>query len=180
MKLMSCVIYSTGYWGPVNLVKLLQYFHTFTHIFHHSDYSPAEWPGPADCRCPVNVLKLLQYLHTFFITLITHQLSDLVQQVVDVLAAHQSNVTLAQHASYLALQLVLTDTHHHHERHHVVQHHRQQTVLIVLKSLTLRVTKWVVPVKYLHVKWYKHIKLECLQKNYDIHHHIESHSTAQD
>ncbi len=75
----------------------------------------------------------------------THQVVDLIQEVVDFLAVRQPDVALAQHPAHLAPRLVLTDAHHDHEANHVVQQDGEQTILVVLQPLLLRVSQRVVP-----------------------------------
>ena len=54
----------------------------------------------------------------------TYQVVDLIEDVVDVLAAHEAHVGLAHQSAHLPPYLVLADSHHDHECHHVIEQHR--------------------------------------------------------
>ena len=70
-----------------------------------------------------------------------YQVSDLVEELVELLAARESDVTFAKESSRLASDLVLVHSHHDHERNLVVEHHAQQVVLVHLQTLLLRLTQ---------------------------------------
>ena len=77
--------------------------------------------------------------------LTTHQIIDLIQQFIHLLAVHEANVGLPEETSYLPLDVFLPYVDHHHEGHHVVQHCGQQPVLLMLKTFPFRLTQAIVP-----------------------------------
>ena len=87
--------------------------------------------------------KLLQ------INIIGRQLTNLVQQQVDLLTVDQANVTLAQQSPHDPLHVSLVYLHHHHESHQVVEHGGQEPVLVVLQSFLLVLAEVLVPLHHL-------------------------------
>ena len=75
----------------------------------------------------------------------THQVTDLVEQFVDLLAVNQSDVALPEQAAHFPLHLVLVDVEHHHEGGQVVEHGGEQPVLVVLQPLPFRGRQRTVP-----------------------------------
>ena len=98
----------------------------------------------------------------------SHQVVDLVEELVHLLAVHQPDVTLAQQSPHLALQLHLVHVHHDHDRHQVVQHCGQQPVLVMLQPLALCFTQRVVPATHIIMANVVHIILNIFILHYNI------------
>jgi hypothetical protein len=73
-----------------------------------------------------------------------YQIVDTIQKIIHLLAHNQSDMTLAEHAPYLPLDLVLPHPHHDHERDQIVEHDCQQVILVQLEPLLLSGGKQVV------------------------------------
>lgn len=62
----------------------------------------------------------------------THQAFDVIEQLINLLAACQADVTFSEETPDLSLDLIFVHIHHDKESHHVIQHYSKQTIFVVL------------------------------------------------
>lgn len=79
----------------------------------------------------------------------THQVVDLVQELVDFLSVHQADVAFAEESAAFPPDFFLLHVEHDELGDEVVEHRAEETILVVLESLLLGVAERLVALHHL-------------------------------